>query len=92
MSARTFVFIAFALSTLVVLAACATLLRSPPMVSQLQGISAGHTGCPPEDIRISNVKLHPPLGDTMTWNATCNARTYLCSSVGRSDSCAPVAH
>lgn len=92
MSARTLMFIAYAVSTLMILTACTTLLKSPPLVSQMQGISAGRTGCLPESIQISNVKLHPPFGDTLTWNATCKGKTYLCSSVGRSDSCAPVVH
>jgi hypothetical protein len=55
---------------------------------QLQLISAGHTGCMPDQITISNAK-----GDAM-WTATCNGKAYLCTGVstGKNSadySCAP---
>ena len=57
-------------------------------------VSAGHTGCMPEDNVISNVVAN--LDGSGTWNATCKGRVYLCSAVGsvgnsESYSCAPVA-
>jgi hypothetical protein len=53
----------------------------------LKLISAGHTGCTPDQLTISNVR-------GALWNASCNGKTYLCSgvSVGQSSaefSCAP---
>lgn len=68
-----------------------TLLGATACVStdNLKLISAGHTGCTPDKITISNVQGHGAL-----WNATCNGKTYLCSGVatGKSSadfSCAP---
>jgi len=68
-----------------------TLLGGTACVStdQLKLISAGHTGCTPDNITISNVGS---LGSI--WNATCNGKTYLCTGVetGKSSaefSCAP---
>jgi hypothetical protein len=43
---------------------------------ELKLISAGHTGCTPEQLTISNVQ---GPGATL-WNATCNGKTYLCSA------------
>jgi hypothetical protein len=53
----------------------------------LKLISAGHTGCTPDQLTISNVQ-------GSMWNATCNGKIYLCSGVstGKSSaefSCAP---
>ena len=53
-------------------------LDSPMAQKQLQIISAGHTGCMPDDNAISNVISH---GASATWNATCKGKTYLCSAV-----------
>jgi hypothetical protein len=55
----------------------------------LKLISAGHTGCSPDRLTISNVQSRGFL-----WNATCNGKTYLCSGLatGKSSaeySCAP---
>jgi len=67
------------------------LLSSTGCVSTdtLKLISAGHTGCTPDQLTISNVQ-----GPGSMWNATCNGRIYLCSGVatGKSSaeySCAP---
>jgi hypothetical protein len=67
---------------------------SPMVTHALQMVSAGHTGCLPEENQISNVKMN--LDGSGTWNATCKARVYLCSafqgvSNSESYSCAPVA-
>lgn len=74
--------------------ACAMTADSPTMTKGLQMISAGHTGCLPEENEISNVKMN--LDGSGTWNATCKGKTYLCSaflgvSKSESYSCAPVA-
>jgi hypothetical protein len=79
--------------------------RSLPMVAVILGavlgstacvstdalklISAGHTGCTPDQLTISNVQ-----GPGSMWNATCNGKIYLCSGIptGKSSaeySCAP---
>jgi hypothetical protein len=42
----------------------------------LKFISAGHTGCTPDQLTISNVN-----GPGSMWNATCNGKTYLCTGV-----------
>src|SRR5579863_659828 len=48
-------------------------------IDALKTASAGHTGCAPEQISISNVR--GATGGTL-WNASCNGKTYLCSDVG----------
>ena len=45
---------AFTAAVLIPLAGCVT-ANSPLVTSQLQTISAGHTGCMPEDNQLSNV-------------------------------------
>ena len=58
----------------------------------LKMVSAGHTGCMPEENVISNVKAN--LDGSGTWNATCKGNNYLCSASGgnsESYSCARVA-
>jgi hypothetical protein len=57
----------------------------------LKARSAGHIGCAPEQMTISNRRTS---GGVLLWDATCNGKTYLCSQVttGNSDtqySCAP---
>ena len=72
----------------------ATVLGTTACVSlpdQLKTASAGHTGCTPEQLTLSNIRT---AEGGLLWNATCNGKTYLCSSVmtGKSDaeySCAP---
>jgi hypothetical protein len=49
----------------------------------LKLISAGHTGCTPDQLTISNVQ-----GPGSMWNATCNGKTYLCSGVATGKSSA----
>jgi hypothetical protein len=53
-------------------------LNSPMAQEQLRTISAGHTGCMPEDNVISNAVER---GSNATWNATCKGKMYLCSAV-----------
>jgi hypothetical protein len=52
-------------------------------VDNLKLISAGHTGCTPDQLTISNIQ-----GPGSMWNATCNGKVYLCSGVptGKSSS------
>lgn len=73
---------------------CVAIANSPVVGKQLKFVSAGHTGCLPDENEISNVNLIPD--GSGTWNATCLGKVYLCSaaaSVGNSESysCAPVA-
>jgi hypothetical protein len=63
------------------------------VMDKLKTASAGHTGCTPDQLTISN---HQSSLTGETWNATCNDKVYLCSGVmtGNSSedfSCAPVA-
>ena len=87
---------AVALTACVGMAGCAVPLaaRSGLVTSRLQMVSAGHTGCLPQENDISNVVMN--LDGSGTWNATCKGKVYLCSAVGstggsESFSCAPVA-
>jgi hypothetical protein len=69
-----------------------TSLNTPSAQDQLRWISAGHTGCLPDDNVISNSVTDGSRG---SWNATCKGKTYLCSAVSAGSSsafsCAPVA-
>src|SRR5262249_46318657 len=84
----------FAVGVLTLLAGCVPITKNSPIVrNQLQTISAGHTGCMPEENQLSNVK---DSADGATWNATCKGKVYLCTGVSdlsnsRTYSCAPVA-
>ena len=64
-------------------AACQTMVDN-----RLKAISAGHTGCPPDQITLE--KTHG-TGFSEWWKATCNGKVYLCSGAGESYSCAPEA-
>jgi hypothetical protein len=46
----------------------------------LKAISAGQTGCTPEQLTISNVQ-HSMFSMVGMWNATCSGKTCLCSAV-----------
>jgi hypothetical protein len=74
-------FVRHILLTALVLAAM-TACQSMVM-DQLKTASAGHTGCTPDQITISNLTSHDTfLSPGETWNATCNGKLYLCSAVG----------
>lgn len=79
---------AFALTVFALIAATACVTAR---MNALKTVSAGHTGCTPEQIIISNHTGHFDYNET--WNATCNGKVYLCSGLGngRSEdySCAP---
>ena len=75
----------------VILAALPGATACVSLPDQLKTASAGHTGCAPEQLTLSNIR---DAGGGLLWNATCNGKIYLCSSVttGKSDaeySCAP---
>ena len=65
--------------------------------SQLKTISAGHTGCTPDQITITKTQEGIHLGNTTMWNATCNGKVYVCSGLNGTASapgnysCAPEA-
>lgn len=76
------------------IAGCASMANSSIVANQLKLVSAGHTGCLPDENEVSNVNSSPD--GSGTWNTTCKGKVYLCSavsSVGNSESysCAPVA-
>jgi len=53
--------------------------NSPAFIDQLKVISAGHTGCMPDDNAISVVWSR--IDGSSLWTASCKGKTYLCSSV-----------
>jgi hypothetical protein len=68
--------------------------NSPIIQDRLKVVSAGHTGCTPDENLLSNVVAHSD--GTGIWNATCKGKMYLCTAVASggnsvSFSCAPVA-
>ena len=88
MTRRIVRFGVFAGLTLAATTSCQTIV-----MDQLKTVSAGHTGCTPDQLSISN---HQNTLTGETWNATCNGRVYLCSGAysGKSSedfSCAPAA-
>jgi uncharacterized protein YceK len=58
---------------IVILAILALLLTG---CASLAGVSAGHVGCPQEEITISNEQTD---WTTKTWTATCGGRSYICT-------------
>ena len=76
------------------LGGCTALADSSLVRHKLQIVSAGYTGCVPEENEISNVA--PNFDGSGTWNATCKGKTYLCSTIATANQdqsyhCAPVA-
>jgi hypothetical protein len=53
--------------------------NSPIVQEKLKTVSAGYTGCVPEDNALSNVVAKSD--GSGTWNATCKGKIYLCSAV-----------
>lgn len=49
------------------------------VLNNLKIVSAGHTGCLPDENEISNVNVN--LIGVGTWYATCKGEVYLCSGV-----------
>jgi hypothetical protein len=69
-------------------------VNSPIVQEKLKTVSAGYTGCTPDENVLSNVAAK--YDGSGTWNATCRGKTYLCSAVGNFDKsesfhCAPIA-
>jgi hypothetical protein len=79
---------------LVSFTSASTASTSSGVIGFLQVVSAGHTGCLPQDNVITNVNInHAGSG---TWIATCLGANYVCSEVNAlgnsgSFSCAPAA-
>jgi hypothetical protein len=81
-------------------ASCMAETGTPPagVLNMMKLVSAGHTGCTPEQIDLSNIAMRHDLGSDLwggLWNATCNGNLYLCTAAitnnSESFSCAPVA-
>jgi len=68
-------------------------VNSPIVQDKLKLVSAGYTGCMPDDNVLSNVAAN--VDGSGTWNATCKDKMYLCSAISAANSesfhCAPVA-
>lgn len=58
-------------------------LATTGCAAQLQSISAGQVGCPPDEVQISEDKIG--FG-TRNWQAACRGRTYQCSTVSGQNS------
>lgn len=79
------------------------LIAALPLIAcaSMQSLSAGQVGCDPSDITISNENTSFMTG-VRTWTATCDGRTYQCTSTNVSGpnggggvgdiSCAPASH
>lgn len=70
------------------------MVNSPMIQGKLRLVSAGYTGCVPEDNVLTNVSA--TMDGSGSWNASCKGKPYLCTSVGQVDGgaqyhCAPVA-
>lgn len=76
------------LASFIVLTGCVSaiqsLANSPAAIRHLQLVSAGHTGCLPEDNQISNINAS--ADGSAIWNASCNGKSFLCSAVGSAGS------
>lgn len=83
------------LAILIGVSGCTAIANSPMVAAQLKIVSAGHTGCLPDDNQLSNISMS--LNGSGIWNATCKGKVYLCSAVSSAGSnseafsCAPVA-
>lgn len=78
---------------------CVAATATPPenVLNLLKLVSAGHTGCLPAEIDLSNIAMaHDARTDLWggLWNATCNGTVYLCTAArtnnSESFSCAAV--
>ncbi len=59
------------------------LLESPMLQNKLKLISAGYTGCVPEQNTLTNISAN--YGGDGQWNTTCKGQTWLCTSVGQTN-------
>ena len=55
---------------------------------QLQQVTSGRIGCPPEAIKTSDYKEGWNIS---SWKAECKGKTYFCSHAGQSTECKPAA-
>jgi hypothetical protein len=62
----------------------ALFLANCDATQQLQAVSAGQTGCAPQDIEITDDE--PGLG-ARSWVAWCNSERYQCSTAGNTANC-----
>ena len=46
--------------------------------AQMQQLSAGQIGCPPDEVQISNDQTH---FSSRTWEATCRGKSFMCTAV-----------
>ena len=58
-----------------------SIANSPSNITALKTVSAGYTGCLPDENQVSNINA---TAAGTTWNAKCKSKSkiYLCSSVG----------
>jgi hypothetical protein len=77
-----------------VIGGCVVPIRndSPFLQDRLKRISAGFTGCPVAENKLSNMDV--AVTAEGSWNVTCRGQTYLCTGVSvlnesRSFQCAP---
>src|SRR5688500_10026699 len=64
------------------------LLACGPSLQDYQHASSGPTGCRAQEIAISDQDI-APSGQTGSWTAVCNGKTYRCSAVGTNATCSP---
>ena len=55
----------------------------------LEAISAGHIGCVPADVEVSDYETSGM--NAASWTATCGHRVFSCSGAGNTVSCTPLA-
>jgi hypothetical protein len=65
-------------------AGCAPMMVNSSFVQdKLKLVSAGYTGCVPEENVLTNVSAQ--FDGSGRWNASCKGQTWLCTSVGQVD-------
>ena len=64
------------------LASCA-----PITMLQYREMTAGQTGCPAEEIEISEGKRVLWVGSSLSWRASCGGKEYVCSHSGTTTAC-----
>jgi hypothetical protein len=48
-------------------------------VAQMQQLSAGQVGCPPDEVQVSDDQMH---FNSRTWQASCRGKSFFCTSAG----------
>ena len=71
--------IALLVAAIAVVSGCSAMANMPVIQEKLKIVSAGYTGCMPEENELSNLAFRPD--GSGTWNASCKGKTYLCSTV-----------